>query len=94
LHASGQGRAVCGAWIDALLRVADPDAVRGQIENWFACIETVPEIFSRLFDDEATPLLNEVRFPNVVWQCVILLMSESGVKGKRKGRVTAAPMAI
>ena len=30
---------------------------------------------SRLFDDAAMPLLNKVRFPNVVWQRVIRLMS-------------------
>ena len=49
---------------------------------------------SRLFDDEATPLLNKVRFPEPVWQRVIRLMSESGVKGKRKGRVSYQLLSI
>ena len=40
---------------------------------------------SRLFDDEAMPLLNKVRFPNVVWQRVIRLMSESGGEGEAEG---------
>lgn len=49
---------------------------------------------SRLFDPESTPLLNKVRFPNAVWQKVILLMSESSVKGKRKGRVSYQLLSI
>ena len=49
---------------------------------------------SRLFDDEAMPLLNKVPFPNVVWQRVIRLMSESSVKGKRKGRVSYQLLSI
>ena len=40
------------------------------------------------------PLLNKVRFPNIVWQRVIRLMSESGVKGKRKGRVSYQLLSI
>jgi len=49
---------------------------------------------SRLFDPDSMPLLNRVRFPNAVWQRVILLMSESGVKGKRKGRVSYQLLSI
>lgn len=49
---------------------------------------------SRLFDDEAMLLLNKVRFPNVVWQRVIRLMSESSAKGKRKGRVSYQLLSI
>lgn len=49
---------------------------------------------SRLFDDEAMPLLSKVRFSNVVWQRVIRLMSESRVKGKRKGRVSYQLLSI
>lgn len=49
---------------------------------------------SRLFDDEAMPLLKRVRFPNVIWQRVIRLMSESGAKGKRKGRVSYQLLSI
>jgi Eco57I restriction-modification methylase/N-6 DNA Methylase len=49
---------------------------------------------SRLFDDASTPLLNRVRFPNHVWQRVIRLMSLSGGKGKRKGRVSYQLLSI
>lgn len=49
---------------------------------------------SRLFDPAATPLLNKVRFPNSVWQQVIRLMSLSGAKGKRKGRVSYQLLSI
>ena len=55
---------------------------------------SLPPLDSRLFDDEALPLLNRVRFPNIVWQRVIRLMSESGVKGKRKGRVSYQLLSI
>jgi hypothetical protein len=47
---------------------------------------------SKLFDPAATPMLNEVRFPNYVWQRVIALMSLSG--GKRKGRVSYQLLSI
>ncbi len=49
---------------------------------------------SRLFDPASTPLLSRVRFPNAVWQRVIRLMSLSGVKGKRKGRVSYQLLSI
>src|SRR3989442_9982944 len=49
---------------------------------------------SRLFGDETMPLLNKVQFPNVVWQRVIRFMSESSVKGKRKGRVSYQLLSI
>jgi hypothetical protein len=49
---------------------------------------------SRLFDEASTPLLNRVRFPNYVWQRVIRLMSLSGGKGKRKGRVSYQLLSI
>jgi hypothetical protein len=49
---------------------------------------------SRLFDGASTPLLNWVRFPNHVWQRVIRLMSPSGGKGKRKGRVSYQLLSI
>jgi hypothetical protein len=49
---------------------------------------------SRLFDEASTPLLNRVRFPNHVWQRVIRLMSLSGGKGKRKGRVSYQLLSI
>jgi hypothetical protein len=49
---------------------------------------------SRLFDEASTPLLNRVRFSNHVWQRVIRLMSLSGGKGKRKGRVSYQLLSI
>ena len=49
---------------------------------------------SRLFDEASTPLLNRVRFPNHVWQRVIRLMSLSGGKGKKKGRVSYQLLSI
>jgi hypothetical protein len=53
---------------------------------------TLAPLDSRLFDPAATPLLNEVRFPNHVWQSVIRLMSLSG--GKQKGRVSYQLLSI
>jgi hypothetical protein len=47
---------------------------------------------SRLFDEDATPLLNHVVFPNHIWQEVIRGMSLS--KGKRKGRVSYQLLSI
>lgn len=47
---------------------------------------------SRLFDEDATPLLNEVAFPNHVWQQVIKGMSLS--RGKRRGRVSYQLLSI
>src|SRR5438128_3530532 len=49
---------------------------------------------SRLFDEAGTPLLNRVRFPNHVWQRVIRLMSLSGGKGRKKGRVSYQLLSI
>jgi hypothetical protein len=47
---------------------------------------------SRLFDEDATPLLNLVTFPNHIWQQVIRGMSLS--RGKRKGRVSYQLLSI
>ncbi len=47
---------------------------------------------SRLFDPEATPLLNRVIFPNRVWQQVIHKMSVGGKK--RKGRISYQLLSI
>ena len=47
---------------------------------------------SKLFDPAATPLLNQIKFPNHVWQHVIRLMSLSG--GKHKGRVSYQLLSI
>jgi hypothetical protein len=49
---------------------------------------------SRLFDTASTPLLNKVRFPNHTWQRVIRLMSLSGGKGRKKGRVSYQLLSI
>ena len=49
---------------------------------------------SRLFDKASTPLLHRVRFPNHIWQRVIRLMSLSGGKGKKKGRVSYQLLSI
>src|SRR5215471_18978114 len=49
---------------------------------------------SRLFDEASTPLLHRVRFPNHIWQRVIRLMSLSGGKGKKKGRVSYQLLSI
>ena len=62
---------------------------------------SVKEVFalapldSKLFDPAATPLLNQVKFPNHVWQRVIRLMSLSGGKsGRGKGRVSYQLLSI
>jgi len=55
---------------------------------------TLTPLDSRLFDTNATPVLNKVIFPNHVWQMVIKLMSLSGGKGKRKGRVSYQLLSI
>lgn len=50
---------------------------------------------SKLFDPAATPLLNQVLFPNHVWQRVIRLMSLStGKSGRGKGRVSYQMLSI
>ncbi|ULR90334.1 Eco57I restriction-modification methylase domain-containing protein [Comamonas sp. B21-038] len=51
---------------------------------------------SRLFDDSGVPLLAKVRFPNLVWQRVIKLLSLSkrSGKGRRSGRVSYQLLSI
>ena len=50
---------------------------------------------SKLFDPASTPLLNQVKFPNHVWQQVIRLMSLSGWQvGQGKGRVSYQLLSI
>lgn len=50
---------------------------------------------SKLFDPAATPLLNQVVFPNHVWQRVVRLMSLStGKSGRGKGRVSYQMLSI
>lgn len=74
----GQG---CGAAIQQSITA-------GSIKEAF----TLAPLDSKLFDPTATPLLNQVRFPNHVWQRVICLMSLSG--GKHKGRVSYQLLSI
>ena len=74
----GQG---CGA-------AAQQSVLAGSVKDAFA----LAPLDSKLFDHAATPLLNQVRFPNHVWQRVIRLMSLS--RGKHKGRVSYQLLSI
>ncbi len=78
----GQG---CGA-------VAQQSVLAGSVKEAFA----LAPLDSKLFDPEATPLLNQVRFPNHIWQRVIRLMSLSSGKGKshKSGRVSYQLLSI
>ncbi|MBP9806391.1 MAG: class I SAM-dependent DNA methyltransferase, partial [Candidatus Accumulibacter sp.] len=78
----GQG---CGA-------AAQQSVLAGSVKEAFA----LAPLDSKLFDPEATPLLNQVRFPNHVWQRVIRLMSLTNGKGKshKSGRVSYQLMSI
>jgi hypothetical protein len=60
----------------------------GTVKDAFA----LAPLDSKLFDPAATPMLNEVHFPNHVWQRVIRLMSLSS--GKHKGRVSYQLLSI
>lgn len=57
---------------------------------------TLAPLDSRLFDPEATPLLNRVRFPNHLWQQIIRQMSLTRPKrkGQRRGRVSYQLLSI
>ena len=74
----GQG---CGA-------AAQQSILAGSVKEAF----TLAPLDSKLFDPAATPLLNQVFFPNHVWQQVIRLMSLSG--GKHRGRVSYQLLSI
>lgn len=74
----GQG---CGS-------AAQQSVLAGSVKDAFA----LAPLDSKLFDPAATPLLNQVRFPNHVWQRVIRLMSLS--RGKYKGRVSYQLLSI
>jgi hypothetical protein len=78
----GQG---CGA-------VTQQSVLAGSVKETFV----LAPLDSKLFDPAATPLLNQVKFPNHVWQRVIRLMSLSGGKpGSRKsGRVSYQLLSI
>ncbi|TLF53268.1 hypothetical protein FEI13_01325 [Halomonas urmiana] len=59
---------------------------------------TLPALKSHLFDPERTRLLNDVVFPNAVWQQVIHKMSLSRPNGgrgnRRRGRISYARLGI
>jgi len=78
----GQG---CGAAVQQ-------SVLAGSVKEAFA----LAPLDSKLFDPAATPLLNQVKFPNHLWQRVIRLMSLSGGKpGSRKsGRVSYQLLSI
>lgn len=79
-----------------LFRLIGEGTDGGQKEHLFAGSEK--EVFllapldSKLFDPAATPHLNQVTFPNHIWQKVIKLMSLSG--GRRSGRVSYQLLSI
>ena len=92
-----------GAYFDATLRrlflligegcgaATQQSLTAGSIKEAFA----LAPLDSKLFDPAATPLLNQVKFPNHVWQRVIRLMSLSGGKSRRgKGRVSYQLLSI
>lgn len=57
---------------------------------------TLPALKSHLFDPERTRLLNNVVFPNWLWQQIIRLMSLSrpGRGNRRRGRISYAQLGI
>jgi len=79
-----------------LFRLIGEGTDGGHKEHFFAGSEK--EVFllapldSKLFDPAATPHLNQVTFPNHIWQSVIKLMSLSG--GRRSGRVSYQLLSI
>lgn len=91
-----------GQYFDATLRrlfslIAQGCGPRSQLGLSAASVRDVfslAPLDSRLFDEAATPLLNQVVFPNHVWQVVIRRMSLSGGKGRAKGRVSYQLLSI
>jgi len=92
-----------GAYFDATLRrlfsligqgcgtASQAKLVAGSAKEAF----TLAPLDSKLFDPAATPLLNQVKFPNHIWQRIIRLMSLSGGKsGRGKGRVSYQMLSI
>ena len=75
------------------------DGAGASAQKQFAA-STVRDVFSlapldsRLFDPEATPVLNRVRLPNWVWQQVIERMSLSKTSSGRTGRVSYQLLSI
>lgn len=64
--------------------------VAGTVQDAFA----LAPLDSRLFDPDATPLLNKITLPNWVWQQVIRSMSLTSPKRGRKGRVSYHLLSI
>lgn len=64
--------------------------VAGSVQDAFA----LAPLDSRLFDTDATPLLNKVTLPNWVWQQVIRSMSLTSPKKGKKGRVSYHLLSI
>lgn len=64
--------------------------VAGTVQDAFA----LAPLDSRLFDTDATPLLNKITLPNWVWQQVIKSMSLTNPKRGRKGRVSYHLLSI
>ena len=65
-----------------------PNLVAGSVKDAFV----LAPLDSKLIDPDSTPLLNQVKFPNHIWQRVIRLMSLSG--GRHKGRVSYQLLSI
>ena len=71
--------------------VSQQTLTAGNVKEAFA----LAPLDSKLFDRDSTPLLNQVIFPNHVWQRVICLMSLSGgTSRKGKGRVSYQLLSI
>lgn len=75
----------------ASLRDASQPALLGARDTF-----ALAPLDSRLFDDSTMPLLARVRFPNVLWQRVIRLLSLSKAqgRGRRAGRVSYQLLSI
>ena len=71
-------------------RAEQTSIVAGTVRDAFS----LAPLDSRLFDESAMPLLSKISFPNHVWQAVIRLMSLSGRKGRKQGRVSYQLLSI
>lgn len=67
---------------------AQSSLVAGSLKESFV----LAPLDSKLFDSASTPMLNQIHFPNHIWQRVIRLMSLSN--GKNKGRVSYQLLSI
>ena len=82
----------------SLIHEGSEAAINPELRGHAASVKdafTLAPLDSRLFDPDATPLLNRLRFPNHVWQTVIRQMSLTRGKGKRRrGRVSYQLLSI